>query len=103
MNQPFLVIYRPGSAWIPGQPVWAQPPPAHGRYLLSLYQQGLLLFAGPFDDDTGAALMLEAANEVQARALVDADPAVRQAVFTYELHPWALVPWERYVNRAPTE
>lgn len=99
MNQLFLIIYRPGPAWKIGQPASAQPPPDHGRYLLHLYKQGQLRSAGPFGDDTGAALVLEAADEAQARALVNADPAVVNAVFEYELHPWALVPWESYVDR----
>ena len=99
MNQSFLILYRPGLAWKPGQPASAQPPPEHGRYLLHLYQQGHLRSAGPFGDDTGAALVLEAANEAQARELVETDPAIVQTVFTYEIHPWALVPWERYLNR----
>lgn len=99
MNQTFLIIYRPGPAWKTGQPASAQPPPEHGRYLLDLYKQGELRSAGPFDDDTGAELVLEAADEAQARALVNADPAIVHGVFTYELHPWALVPWERYLNR----
>ncbi|GAB3643373.1 YciI family protein [Spirosoma arcticum] len=60
MKQTFLVIYRPGLAWKTGQPASAQPPPEHGRYLLDLYKQGYLRSAGPFSDDMGAALVLEA-------------------------------------------
>lgn len=100
MNQTFLIIYRPGTAWKTGQSASAQPPPEHGRYLLNLYKQGKLRFAGPFDDDTGAALVLEVSDETQAKALLNADPAIVQGVFTYELHPWALVPWERYLNQS---
>ena len=100
MSQPFLVIYRPGPAWIAGKPAAAQPPPEHGRYLLDLYVQGQLRLAGPFGDDTGAALVLEATDEAQARQLVDADPAIVQAIFSYELHPWTLVSWERYWQRS---
>lgn len=101
MTQLFLIIYRPGPAWKTGQPASAQPPLEHGRYLLHLYKQGQLRSAGPFDDDTGAALVLEVFDEAQAKALVNADPAIVQAVFTYELHPWTLVPWEHYLN-SPT-
>jgi uncharacterized protein len=102
MIETFLIIYRPGPAWKAGQPARDQPPPEHGRYLLELYQQGHLCLAGPFSDDTGAALVMEATDETQARAIVGADPAVVQAIFTYELHPWALVPWERYGQHPKT-
>ena len=103
MNQTFLIVYRPGAAWVPGQPVRAQPPAAHGPYLLALYRQGSLRFAGPFADDSGAALVLEAPDEAQARALVEHDPAVSQAVFTYELYPWVLVPLDRYILEAKAQ
>ena len=99
MNQAFLVMYRPGPAWLVGQPISAQPLQAHGRFLLALYRKGQLRLAGPFSDNAGRALVLEAPDECQARILVDTDPAVIDAVFTYELHPWSLVPWERYLSR----
>jgi uncharacterized protein len=95
----FLVIYQPGSAWKAGTPAKDQPTPEHGRYLLQLYKQGYLLSAGPFGDDTGAALVLEAADQAQATKLIAADPAIVQSLFTYEIHPWTLVPWERYAQR----
>ena len=102
MSQTFLILYRPGPAWVGGKSAVTQPPPEHGRYLLDLYKQGQLRLAGPFGDDTGAALVLEAPDEAQARKLVDADPAVLQAIFTYELHPWMLVPWARYATQSKT-
>lgn len=102
MNQTFLIVYRPGPAWLIGQPVSAQPLQEHSRFLLALYEKRQLRLAGPFSDDTGGALVLEATDESQARTIVDADPAVIHAVFTYELHPWVLVPWEHYLNRAAT-
>ena len=103
MSQTYLILYRPGPAWKVGKPAAAQPTPEHGHYLLDLYKQGHLRFAGPFGDDTGAALVLEAADETQARKLVEADPAVVQAIFLYELHPWTLVPWAQYAAHAKTQ
>ena len=95
MNTTFLVVYRPGPAWLDGQPIAAQPLTAHGRFLLALYKKGQLRMAGPFGDDTGGALVLEVPDEARARIIIDSDPAVTDAVFTYELHLWALVPWNR--------
>lgn len=95
----FLVLYSPGPAWVAGKPIREQPPKAHGRYLLDLYEQGKLTSAGPFDDDSGAALVLTVADADEAEALIAADPAVADGVFRYRIHPWAPVPWQQYLRK----
>lgn len=94
----YLVIYRPGPAWIPGKTVKEQPLKEHGKYMLSLYKNGILKFAGPFTDNAGGAVVFEAQNDDEAKAIVAADPAVASKVFLSELHPWGLVEWERYLK-----
>jgi hypothetical protein len=37
----FLVIYRPGPAWLVGKSVSEQPLKEHGKYMLSLYVKGI--------------------------------------------------------------
>ena len=95
----YLVIYRPGQAWIAGKPVAEQPLKEHGQYMLSLYKKGILKSAGPFMDNTGGAVAFESENDDDAREVVEADPAVTSRVFVAELHPWGLVDWERYVKK----
>jgi len=99
MKSTYLVIYRPGPAWISGKPVTEQPLKEHGKYMLSLYKNGVLKFAGPFTDNAGGAVAFEAENEDEAKAVVAADPAVTSKVFLSELHPWRLVDWEQYVKK----
>jgi uncharacterized protein len=99
MKPTFLALYRPGPQWAAGKPIREQPPKEHGKYLLDLYARGVMKFAGPFDDNTGAAVVVEAADEAEARALIAADPAVKNGVFAAEIHPWALVPWEKYLKK----
>jgi uncharacterized protein YciI len=99
MKSTFLVIYRPGPAWVPGKPIRDQPPKEHGKYMLELYERGVMKSAGPFNDDTGAAIVLEAADEAEAQSLIAADPAVKARIFTHEVHLWAVVPWEKYVKK----
>lgn len=99
MKTTFLVLYRPGPHWAAGKPIREQPPREHGKYLLDLYARGALKFAGPFDDNTGAAIVVEAADRAEAESLVAGDPAVKNGVFAAELHPWALVPWEKYLKK----
>jgi uncharacterized protein len=95
----YLVIYRPGPAWIPGKPVTEQPLKEHGKYMLSLYKNGILKFAGPFTDNAGGAVVFDAENEDAAKAVVAADPGVKSKIFLPELHPWGLVDWEQRVKK----
>ena len=99
MKTTFLVLYRPGPHWIAGKPIREQPPKEHGKYLLDLYARGALKSAGPFDDNTGAAIVVEGADRAEAESLVMGDPAVKNGIFVAELHPWALVPWEKYLKK----
>ena len=95
----FLVIYRPGPSWLQGKTLSEQPLKEHGKYMLSLYAKGSLKFAGPFTDDAGGAVVLEVAGEDEARTIVAEDPAVKSGVFIHEIHPWALVQWDKYVKK----
>jgi uncharacterized protein len=95
----YLVVYRPGGGWLPGKPLAQQPLAEHFKYMVSLYEKGTLRFAGPFLDDTGGAVVLEAAGEAEANAIVAADPAVTARVFVAEIHPWRMVDWERHVKK----
>src|SRR5689334_5666433 len=47
----FLVIYRPGPAWLMGKPISEQPLKEHGKYMLSLFAKGSMKFAGPLSDN----------------------------------------------------
>ena len=96
----YLVIYRAGPSWPSGAPIRALPLREHGRYMLELYRQSVLRFAGSFADDSGGAVMFDAENDAAARAIVDADPAVISGIFTFQLHRWALVPWAEIAKRA---
>ncbi len=98
-KQTFIVIYKPGSAWLAGKPLSEQPLKDHGKYMLSLYKLGVLRFAGPFEDDTGGGAVFEVSGEDEAKNIVNQDPAVINRIFVYELHPWRLVPWEQYIKK----
>ena len=96
----FLVIYRPGPAWLAGKSVSEQPLKEHGKYMLGLYVKGAMKLAGPLRDNTGGAVVLEVADESEAKAIVTGDPAVKSGIFVYEMHPWELKPWDKYVKKA---
>ena len=96
----YLVLYRPGPAWLTGKSVMEQPLKEHGKYMLSLYIKGSMKLAGPLTDNAGGAVLLEVSNEAEAKAIVANDPAVKSGVFVYEMHPWKLQPWEEFAKKA---
>jgi uncharacterized protein YciI len=94
----YLIVYRAGPAWK------ADAPPNdqlrdHGRYMFGLYQKKALRMGGPFTDTTGGAALIEAASLADARAVVDADPAVTSKLFVAEVHSWSHVNWEELAKR----
>jgi uncharacterized protein YciI len=91
----YIVVYHPGPKWIEGKPLSGQPLREHGQYMLSLYRNGALRFAGGFADDSGGAAVFTAADDAAALAVVQADPAVTMQVFVYELRRWRLVDWQK--------
>jgi uncharacterized protein YciI len=95
----FLLIYRPGPAWPQGKPVSELPLREHGNYMLRLFAKGSVKIAGPLTDNAGGAVVLEVADESEARAIVADDPAVKAGIFVHELHPWAPVQWEKYLKK----
>jgi uncharacterized protein len=95
----YLVIYRPGPAWVAGKPVGEQPLKEHGKYMLGLYIKGSMKLAGPLTDNAGGAVLLAVADESEAKSIVTEDPAVKSGIFVYEMHPWELKPWEKYANK----
>jgi uncharacterized protein YciI len=96
----YLVIYRPGPAWLTGKSVMEQPLREHGKYMLILYIKGSMKLAGPLADNAGGAALLEVSGEAKAQAIVANDPAVQSGIFVYEMHPWKLQPWDEFAKKA---
>src|SRR6266508_2949715 len=96
----YLIIYRPGPAWLTGKSVMEQPLREYGKYMLSLYIKGSMKLAGPLTDDAGGAVLLAVADEPEAKTIVAADPAVKSGIFVYEMHPWKLQPWDEFAKKA---
>jgi uncharacterized protein len=91
MQTIFALCYRPGPAWLPGKSVFEQPLQAHLAYMRSLREAGSLVLAGPYSDDTGGLVALEADSREAACEIVDGDPAVRAGVMLAEVHPWLIM------------
>ena len=96
----YLVLYRPGPAWLTGKSVMEQPLEEHGKYMLSLYIKGSMKLAGPLTDNAGGAVLLEVSDEAEAKAIVANDPAVKSGVFVFEMHPWKMQQWDELAKKA---
>ena len=83
----FVTLFTQGPLWQAGKSVYQQGPVIedHLRSMRRLFNEGVLLVGGPFDEDGGIAL-IEAPDRDAAVALIEADPAVRAGVLGYRLH-----------------
>ncbi|WP_116807918.1 YciI family protein [Steroidobacter cummioxidans] len=94
----YLAMYRPGPAWIEGQPTASQPLREHGRYILQLHLQGKLRLAGGFPEDGGAAVF-EAESDAIAQSIIAADPAVTTGLMECTLRRWNVQDWDAIARR----
>ncbi len=51
-----------------------QTRPGHREYLRSLLEAGKIRLSGPFVDDSGALIVMEARDAAEVQAMLDADP-----------------------------
>ena len=66
--------------------------PAHLDYLERLQQQGRLICAGPFTDQAGSLVIIEADTMEQAESMANGDPYVTHGIFErVEIHPFKRV------------
>lgn len=96
MKNYYLIIHKPGPAWIEGKGFQEQKLMDHGAYIHNLYQQGIVIEGGPFLDHTGGMAIIRVEDQAHAEEIIHQDPAIIEGVFTAELHPWFRVDWETY-------
>lgn len=64
----------------------------HLEYMTDLSAKGALVVAGPCTDLSGRGIVVfQAVNEPAARAIMEADPALKEGLIKAELHPMRLV------------
>ena len=65
---------------------------AHLERMDPLDKAGKVVLAGPFTDQAGSLIIIEAASLEEAKAFAAGDPYVTQGVFArYEIHPFMKV------------
>ncbi|MCW4462999.1 YciI family protein [Sphingomonas sp. BT-65] len=76
----FAIVYRAGPAWKPGVPMKDQGLRDHFYYVKALHERGDIVYAGPMGPD-GGLILVHAADQAAADAIVAADPAVKAGIF----------------------
>jgi uncharacterized protein YciI len=84
----YVVVYRPGPAWVAGKPSHQQKLGGHLVFIRGALADGRLVAGGPFLDGEGGMAIFRAASLEDARALIATDSAVATGVFAAELRPW---------------
>ncbi len=75
-----------------GQSRRQQHRPAHLDYLERLQRQGQLISAGPFTDQAGSLVIIEADTMERAESIANGDPYVTHGIFErVEVHPFKQV------------
>ncbi len=82
----YVALIGHGPRWLEGKSVYEQGQPVQDHLVAMRrhYDAGVLELGGPFDHSGGIAV-LNVPDESAARAVMDADPAVRAGVMVYEL------------------
>ncbi|MDT7043416.1 YciI family protein [Candidatus Nitronereus thalassa] len=66
--------------------------PAHLERLKALQEKGQLICAGPFSDQAGSLIIIEAESLDEAEAFSQGDPYVKEGIFKrVEVHPFTQV------------
>ena len=65
--------------------------PPHREYLRGLVEQGILVIAGPFTDNTGGFIVYDVDSEEKVEEVIKGDPFYKNGVFkTWTIRPWRL-------------
>ena len=85
----FLILLSPGVNWREGVILHNQPfMPEHAVYVQQKYNEGKIIFAGPFGDLSGGAILIDVVDEEEVKDIIENDPSVKNGVFCYELKRW---------------
>jgi len=89
----FVVVHRPGPAWLPGVPPFGQPGlQEHVEHYRQWKTNGRLALGGPFLDAGGGGMMvtLPGLDAAEVEAFAAADPAIASGLLTYEVRVWMI-------------
>jgi len=81
MSTLFLLFFDHGPSWVPGvstrkQPLWDE----HAVFVDWLFEQGRIVLAGPYADNSRALVIVKARDAEEAKALYRDDPWAKAGI-----------------------
>jgi len=88
----FVVFRNPGQNWMKDMPTREQPLwDEHAAFMDNLFDSGTVFLGGPFADHNGALVILNAASEAAARAMLRDDPwEIHDIQITVSVREWLI-------------
>jgi len=92
MKKAIAVFQRRGSRWNPDQPVREQAYwDEHARFVDALFDDGVVILAGPFADGSGSMVILDVESVEAARAIFQNDPwAQKDILVAADVKEWTI-------------
>jgi uncharacterized protein YciI len=88
----FVVLRKSGPNWVAGksarqQPYWDE----HAEFIDRIFEAGKIMLGGPFDDGSGAMLIVRTATVQEAATIFAGDPWVLHDIMDQgEVKPWQM-------------
>jgi uncharacterized protein YciI len=98
----YVALLSPGPAWMEGKPIAEQDRVLLGAHLYHLrqaYDQGVVIFGGPFVSGSAGVVLLEAGNHAEAEHFISNDPAVAAGLLNARLEQVRTV-FDAFAGRA---
>ena len=87
----YVLQHSPGKNWVKDRPFFKQPEISrHAEYMEGYWESDQLLEAGAFTDNSGAMMILTAANQQEAETIAYNDPCVKSGLLNVSVKPWRI-------------
>lgn len=92
MKKTIVVLLRRGSHWDHDKPVRQQAYwDEHARFMDALFEDGIVILAGPFEDGSGSMVILATESVEAAREIFLQDPWTREDILVAaEVKEWTI-------------
>ncbi len=90
MKQYWFVMLKKGTVRTQDSATAAKIQEGHMANITTMHDEGKLLVAGPFGDESDwrGIFILDCKDQAEAEALIQKDPAIQSGRLSYEIHPW---------------
>lgn len=96
MKQTFVALSVHGAGWDAARPVRQQDYwDDHAAFIDGLYDDGFIRLGGPFPDDAGSMLIVEAESAEEVRRILAGDPWGRHEILLLD----RVRRWEIFLDR----